>query len=90
MACVDEPEDIDLVVVLNDDWDWNAKLRPFQYNVVSKLRVKKQYGFDVFFAKAGSDQETQWLSFFSQVSPKWRHHFGWPPRVGKGVIKVKL
>jgi hypothetical protein len=90
MAGVDEPEDVDLVILLAADWDWDAELKPYQYNVVSKRRVKRQYGFDVFFAKPNSDEESQWISFFNQVGPKWRHHFGWPSGVKKGIIKVVL
>src|SRR5205809_42644 len=36
MACIDEPEDIDVVLVLPADWDDAADLRPYQYNLVSK------------------------------------------------------
>src|ERR1700722_8733334 len=40
MACVEEPEDIDLIVVLPPDWDLAADLKPYVYNVLSKRRVK--------------------------------------------------
>src|SRR5947208_1417637 len=47
MACVDEPEDIDLILVLPEDWDESAALKPYQYNLVSKRRVRQEYAFDV-------------------------------------------
>jgi hypothetical protein len=31
MACIDEPDDIDLVLVLPPDWDMQADLKPYQY-----------------------------------------------------------
>jgi hypothetical protein len=41
MACVDEPDDIDLILILPRNWDAAADLKPYQYNLVSKRRVKK-------------------------------------------------
>jgi hypothetical protein len=40
MACVDEPEDIDVILVLHSNWDAQADLRPYLYNLVSSKRVK--------------------------------------------------
>lgn len=90
MACVDDPEDIDLVVVLGDGWDWNAELKPFQYNVLSKHRVKKQYGFDAFFVRPGSAQEAEWLAFFGTVNVKWSTAFRWPDKLAKGIVRIRL
>ena len=88
MACVDEPDDIDLIVVLKADWDWNADLKPYQYNVVSKRRVKQKYRLDAVFVKPGSDQELEWVEFLGQVNVKWRHQFGWPADSKKGIVRV--
>jgi hypothetical protein len=41
MGCVDGPDDIDLILVLPGGWDWDAELKPYQYNLVSKRRVRK-------------------------------------------------
>jgi hypothetical protein len=90
MGCVDEPEDIDLVVVLNEDWDWDVELKPYQYNVVSKRRVKEQYGFDAFFVRPGSPQQTEWIAFFARVNVKWCTRFGWPDELAKGIVRVSL
>jgi len=90
MGCVDEPRDIDLVVVSTADWDWNADLKPYQYNVVSKRRVKKDYRFDAIFVRPGSELETEWLEFFGRVNVKWCTHFGWPDVLTKGVVRVAL
>src|SRR5690349_21006811 len=43
----DEPEDIDLIVVLKPEHDFAADLRPFEYNVLSKKRVRQEYRFDL-------------------------------------------
>src|SRR5438045_597682 len=63
MACVDEPDDIDLILILPTGWDGLADLKPYQYNLVSKRAVKKNYGFDLFTAKSGSVREADWIQF---------------------------
>jgi hypothetical protein len=90
MACVDKPEDIDLILVLPADWDMDADLKPYQYGVVSKRRIKKEYGFDVFVVRAGSVEEQDWTRFFSRVNVKWCEEFGWPERSSKGVVRIML
>jgi hypothetical protein len=59
MACVDEPDDIDLILILPPNWDAAADLKPYQYNLVSKKRVKKAYGMDVVSVHPGSARGTR-------------------------------
>ena len=47
VSAKDEPEDIDLLVVLKPDIGWEG-LRPFEYNAVSKAMIKQLYRFDAF------------------------------------------
>jgi len=90
MACIDEPEDIDVVLILAPGWDSKVELRPFEYNLVSKRMVRKVFAVDVFVAEAGSKVETAWIDFFGQVTPKWSRHFGWPKDLRKGILRVVL
>src|SRR5262245_6472470 len=90
MACVDKPGDIDLILVLPADWEWDADLKPYQYNLVSKRRVKQEYRFDLMVVGEGSKDEQEWISFFSQVEPKWCREFGWPKESVKGIVRVTL
>jgi hypothetical protein len=90
MTCVDEPDDIDLILVLPADWDMTAELQPYQYNLVSKKRVKQEFGLEVFAVPSGSLHEQKWITFFSQVNPKWRQLFGWPEESKKGIVRVIL
>ncbi|MCI0376834.1 MAG: hypothetical protein L0215_04460 [Gemmataceae bacterium] len=90
MGCVDEPDDIDVILVLPADWDGDADLKPYQYNLVSKRRVKKSYGFDMVSVQPDSDQEKEWISFFCQVNVKWCTAFGWPDKLTKGIVRVAL
>ena len=77
-----DPNDIDLIVVLAADHDLTADLRPFEYNVVSKKRVRKAYKFDVLVALSGSDLYQGYLRFFQQVRNA--------PTQRKGILRVKL
>jgi hypothetical protein len=90
MACVDEPDDIDLLLVLPPDWDDAADLKPYQYNLVSKQVVRRNFGFDLAVVKAGSADETGWIEFFGKVRDKWRQKFGWPEDTRKGIVRVQL
>ena len=90
MGCVDEPEDIDLIVVLPKGWDWNAGLKPFQYNVISKRRVKREFAFDLFVVEANSKEEEKWVRFLSGVNVKWCDLLGWPLNSKKGLVRVIL
>ncbi len=90
MACVDEPEDIDLILILPPDWEAAADLKPYQYNLVSKRRVRKEYGFDVVAVMPGSVREQDWTAFFARVNVKWCEQFGWDDESFKRVVKVIL
>jgi hypothetical protein len=90
MSCVDEPEDIDLILILPPDWDPAADLKPFQYNLLSKKRVRKEYGIEVFPVMAGSEAEQNWCAFFGKVNVKWCEQFGWPDDSTKGIVRVLL
>jgi hypothetical protein len=90
MQAVDEPDDLDLLLVLPEDWDLTAELRPFQYNLVSKRWVRKAFAADVIVVTQGSSEETKWVAFFGQVKPKWCTAFGWPAPTTKGLVRIWL
>jgi hypothetical protein len=62
-----DPNDIDLILVLNKGHDFTAELRPFEYNVLSTRQARKIYGFDLLVAMHGSSVYTEYLAFFAQV-----------------------
>jgi hypothetical protein len=49
----DEPEDIDLIVVLKAGTDWDG-LRPFEYNAISRRMIKQLYRFDAYAEEEGT------------------------------------
>ena len=81
VTAIDEPGDIDLVLVLTADHDMDATVRPFEYNTLSKRMVSKLYSFDLLVAIEDSPELEKYLSFFQQV--KYRED-----RL-KGVLRVQ-
>jgi hypothetical protein len=64
----DQPEDIDLVVVLRGDWDMRADLRPFEYNVLARRRVRREFGFDIFSPATDRRNTMNTARFFSKCA----------------------
>jgi len=62
-----DPNDIDLILVVPAAHDFSVDLAPVEYNVLSKRRVFRRYGFDVLVARAGSDRLRRYVEFFQQV-----------------------
>jgi hypothetical protein len=90
MGRVDEPDDIDLIVVLPKGWNTAAELRPFEYNLLSKKRTRRKFGFDVFPVQKNSKDQRRMVRFFQGVSMKWGELLGLPPRSKKGLVRVIL
>ncbi len=82
VTSVDAPNDIDLTVVLRDDYDPAVQVPPFRYNPRSKKYVRSNFGFDIFFAWENDASHTAMLSFFQEVKHR--------PGVRKGVLKVAV
>ncbi|MBI3824108.1 MAG: hypothetical protein HY289_15680 [Planctomycetes bacterium] len=88
MGAVDEPEDIDAILILPADWDQAQDLRPLEYNLVSRNRAQKEFEIEVKVVRSGSDEESKWLAFFAKVNIKWCQAFGWPIDSKKGLVRI--
>ncbi len=88
MKKVDEPDDIDIILVMPPGWDMAADLQPFEYNLMSKRQVRRRFGFDVFPVRHGSPEYARWTDFFIQVNPKWNERFGFPLGLQKGIVRI--
>jgi hypothetical protein len=77
-----DPNDIDLILVLPISHDLRAELAPMAYNVLSKRRVSRQYGFDILVAREDTIEYTQSVEFFQQVRGQ--------PHLYKGVLRIGL
>jgi hypothetical protein len=52
---IDAPNDIDVILVLRADHDFDAELRPFEYNIVSRPQARRVHGIDLLVAREGHD-----------------------------------
>lgn len=77
-----EPEDIDLVLVLKPDHDFLKLLRPFEYNVISKHRVRRHFRFNLVLVGEGSTDFDKAVRFFQQVRDRSDRR--------KGLLRVSL
>jgi hypothetical protein len=62
-----EPNDVDLIVALRGDHDFETVLRPFEYNVISKRSVLRRHGFDILSARVGSETYNEYVEFFQRI-----------------------
>jgi len=77
-----EPNDIDIGLLVSATHDFAADLNPSAYNVLSKRRVRRRFGFDILLARAGTDDVAEVVDFFRQV----RNH----PYLRKGILRIRL
>jgi hypothetical protein len=77
-----DPNDIDLVLVLPFAHDFADDLTPAQYNLVSKRRVQKRFGFDIVAVRENTIEYDEAVAFFEQV----RHE----PALRKGSLRLSL
>src|SRR2546426_10698771 len=52
VTATEKPNDIDLILVLDPQHDFSADVDPRAYNVLSKRRVRRRFGFDLLLARA--------------------------------------
>lgn len=77
-----DPNDIDMVLVLSQGHDFAGDVSPDEYNLLSKRRVKKAFGFDMFVAEDESEEYERYTRFFQEVKNQ--------PGELKGVLRVEL
>jgi hypothetical protein len=76
-----QPNDVDLVLVLKSGHDFLAEVTPVQYNLLHSQAVQRRFGFDSFLAEEGTDDYVDAVEFFQRV----KHRDG-----GKGILRVNL
>ena len=77
-----EPNDIDLVLVLSPQYDFSMEFQPNAYNVLSKRRVHRRFGFDLLVARAEPEEYCRYVEFFQQVRLE--------PGRKKGILRIWL
>ena len=76
------PNDVDLIVVLESQHDFSSDISPKAYNILSKRRVRRRFGFDLLVARENSVEYNDWVEFFQQVRLE--------PGRRKGILKLLL
>ncbi|HEY3246271.1 MAG TPA: hypothetical protein VGM03_23250 [Phycisphaerae bacterium] len=77
-----DPNDIDLILVLRDKDVLRHELRPFEYNVLSRRRVRQRHGFDIRLAAENQREYNEYVEFFQRVKEQ--------PERRKGLLRVRL
>jgi hypothetical protein len=77
-----EPNDIDLILVLRQDHDWNQDVSPDDYQFLSRRQVRQRFQFDVFIALDGGAIYEDMIAFFSKARDN--------PNVRKGMLRIAL
>lgn len=88
MPPVDEPGDIDVILILPESWDLTADLRPSHYNLVSRKLTKRAYEIEVYPVLPNSVEYENMLALFLQVRVEWCRLFGWPVDSLKGLVRI--
>lgn len=77
-----DPNDIDVLLVLRDDLDFEHPVPPFEYNARSKRYVRREFGLDLFPVFENHETYARMLGLFQQVK--------YQPGSEKGVLKVAI
>lgn len=78
----DHPNDIDLILVLLPTHDFDADVRPFEYNVLSKRAIRRRFGFDAVILCEGSETIADAIEFFTRIRGQ--------PDARKGLLRLNL
>jgi hypothetical protein len=76
------PNDIDIVIVVSANHDFEVDFTPSEYNVLSKRRVNVRFGLDLLVARANSEEYRRYVAFFQQVPLE--------PGRKKGILRLTL
>ena len=89
MPNVAEPNDIDVILVLSDDWDMARRdFRPFEYNVLDRGHTKRTHKIDVYPVLTGSEQYLFYFGLFTKIRVEWCREFGLPEDSRKGLVRI--
>ncbi len=77
-----DPNDIDFVVVVKSDYDFLTDPSPDAYNLLSKIRVRRRFGFDIILAREDTEDVSDAADFFRQIRGQ--------PQRRKGILRIRL
>ena len=77
-----KPNDIDVIALLKVGHDFERDLPMSEYSLVSRVLMRRRYGFDVLVAENESPLYHTYLEFFSRVREI--------PDIRKGLVRLVL
>lgn len=78
----EKPNDIDLILVLQQNHDFTAALSPFDYGLLSSVQVRRKFKFDVLVAPARSQSLSMYIDYFQEIKGV--------PGQRKGILRIAL
>lgn len=78
----EEPGDVDILVILKDDFDLSEDLPPYKRNLLNKHYIPAHYEMDFFFGYDGDLSSTEISNLFGKVKGS--------PGVSKGFLRIDL
>lgn len=82
VTATDSPDDVDIILVLRADHDFDADLRPFAYNVVSKRQVRRMHGIDMLVGREGDEALLEHVLLFGRIRDNRNRR--------KGMVRIRL
>ena len=76
------PKDIDVVAVLRSGHDFERDLPMSEYALVSRILLRRRFGFDIIVAERESQLYKKYVEFFSRVREN--------PEARKGLLRLTL
>jgi hypothetical protein len=90
MSLVEQPDDVDILLVFPASWDASIPISPAEYNLLWRRLVRRDFDIQVFPFFSASDSYKQWTEFFTRIKPHWRQQFGWSDLTRKGILRIVL
>ncbi len=85
---VDEPNDIDIILVMPPDWDPAVDFTSAQQRVVAKRFTHRDYRIEVKPVLPVSEAYSHYVDIYSRVRHDRCREFGWPVGTLKGMVRL--
>jgi hypothetical protein len=86
---VPEPNDIDLILLLPENWDFDRRdFSAIEYNSVDRGHTKRVYKIEVYSVIAGTELYDDYIQLFSRIRAEWCDLLGIPRSARKGLLRI--
>lgn len=89
MPKVEEPQDIDIILVLPADWDLTrTEFKLYEYNTLDRKHTRREYKIEVYPVLPDSEPYRTYHDLFTRIRIEWCKLFGLPEDAKKGIVRV--